>query len=84
MAVMQMQRFSSMQGLHEKQLETVVSRNPRSPLMVVRGKHAGRHARLVSKQQDSALVEFTESGDIAEVSLDDIADYDGVLEGEDL
>jgi hypothetical protein len=52
--------------------------------MVVRGKHAGRHARLVSKQQDSALVEFTESGDIAEVSLDDIADYDGVLEGEDL
>jgi hypothetical protein len=73
-----------MQGLHEGQLETVVSKNPRSPLMVVRGKHVGRHARLVNKGQDDALIELTESHDIVKVSLDDVVDYDGVLEGEDL
>ena len=48
-----------------------------------RGRHAGRHARLLDKRRDSALLELTESRDVAEVALDGVADFTGLLEGED-
>ena len=71
------------QGITDEQLETVVSKRAQAPVVVLRGTHAGRHARLLEKQRDSALLELTESRDVAEVSLDDVADYVGLLEGED-
>lgn len=72
-----------MQGLTEDQLETVVSKRPETALMILRGKLAGRHARLIRKGRDDADVELTESRDVATVSLDDVADYSGAMEGED-
>lgn len=51
--------------------------------MILRGKLAGRHARLLRKERDNAVVELTENRDVATVSLDDVADYSGAMEGED-
>ena len=65
------------------ELETVVSKRAQSPVIVLRGRHIGRHARLLEKRRESALLELTESHDVAEVALDDVADFSGLLEGED-
>lgn len=79
----QHERSGGAQGLTEDQLETVVSKKPQAALMILRGKLAGRHARLLRKERDNAVVELTESRDVATVSLDDVADYSGAMEGED-
>jgi ribosomal protein S4E len=71
------------QGILDTQLETVVSKKAGSPVVVLRGAHTGRTGRLLEKRRDGALLELTESRDVAEVSLDDVADFEGHLEGED-
>jgi hypothetical protein len=74
---------AAMQGIREEELETVVSKTVQTPLIVLRGRHAGRHGRLLEKHRGKVLLELTESRDVAEVALDDVADFTGLLEGED-
>ena len=64
-------------------LETVVSKAVGTPLMVLRGRRAGATARLVTKAAGFATVEMTDDREMVELELDDIADYTGLLHGED-
>lgn len=71
------------EGLRASQLETVVPKKPGCPLIILRGSRRGRHARLLDKRFEAAAVQLTDDMEVVNVSLDDIAEYVGDLEGED-
>lgn len=73
----------STQGFRDTQLETVVSKVAGTPLVVLRGRHAGATGRLLAKAAGAATVELTEDRTAVELQLDDVADFTGLLHGED-
>lgn len=66
-----------MQDVHEEDLETVVSRKAGTRIMVVVGKHAGEHGKILEKNKTSVMVQLAESRDVVELGLDSVADYQG-------
>jgi hypothetical protein len=71
------------QGLLHSQLESVVPKTPGTALVVLRGEHKERHARLLEKRSTAAAIKLTDNMNIVTEVLDNLAEYVGALEGED-
>ena len=67
----------------EGQLETVVPKSSGTAVILLHGTHRGRHARLLEKRGNCVAVQLTESLDVMKAHLDEVAEYVGILEGED-
>lgn len=65
------------QGVREKDLETVVSKKEGTRIIVVLGKHAGEHGKVLEKSKQSVMVQLSESRDVVELDLDSVADCQG-------
>jgi G patch domain/KOW motif-containing protein len=73
--------------LRERDLETVVPREPGAPVQVVAGPLRGRRGRLLQAARGggggAAAVQLTGDMAIVRLALDDVAEYTGALEEED-
>lgn len=71
------------QGLLQSQLESVVPKAKGTALIVLRGEHKARHARLLEKRSTAAAIQLTDNMDIITEVLDNLAEFVGDMEGED-
>jgi hypothetical protein len=62
--------------LNQKVLETVIP-TVGDKIVVIRGKHKGRSAKVLQKEKEKAVVQFTSDFSSEQLHFDDICHYTG-------
>ncbi|EDQ86906.1 uncharacterized protein MONBRDRAFT_27691 [Monosiga brevicollis MX1] len=67
-----------LEDLYDSELETIVPRQPKAPVMVLRGEFAGQRARILERDSKQELVTVQlADGNVAACTFDDVSEYVG-------